>query len=262
MSWDIERIEGVAVVHMRPDPGEEKEWTFFRDLTDACDRLEHELPDCALVLTGGTRAFYGGMDYERALALFARGDVDEVRGWFARLSTTILRLFTLPRPTLAALNGDTLSLDMFTACACDFRIAVDDGARIGNTAVLHGVPLQSVFLELMKYAIGPAATSVIALSGRVFDPPAALAAGLVHRLAPAAELRECAVEWAQRLQSVPRPAYAATKHALQAETLDRMDRISAPLDTALIATLCSQANLEVQARALARLQRTPKPWRR
>jgi enoyl-CoA hydratase len=262
MSWEIEQIGNVARVGMRADPGEEKEWAFFRDLTDACDRLEQEFPDCALVLTGRAGAFYGGMDYERALALFARGDLDEIRGWHARLSTTILRLFTLPRPTIAALNGDTLSLDLLCACACDFRIAVDDGARIGNDAVLHGVPFQSVFLELMKYAIGPAATSVVALSGRVFDPPAALSAGLVHRLAPAAELSERAVEWAERLQGIARPAYAATKHALQAETLERMDQISGPLDAALIATLCSQANLEIQAQTLARLQRMPKAWRR
>jgi enoyl-CoA hydratase len=262
MGWEIECIGDVALVVMRPDPAEEKEWTFFRDLTEACDRLEQELPDCALVLTGRAGSFHGGMDYERALEMFARGDVDEIRGWFARLSTTILRLFTLPRPTVAALNGDTLSLDLLTACACDFRIAVDDRARIGSTSVLHGVPLQSVFLELLKYAIGPGATSALALSGRVFDPPGALAAGLVHRLAPAEALREDAVAWAQRLRDVPRPAYAATKHALQADTLDRMDRISAPLDTALIASLCSAANLEVQAEALRKLKQTPKSWRR
>jgi enoyl-CoA hydratase/carnithine racemase len=261
MSWGIEQIDRVAVVTMRVDPEEEKDWAFFRDLADACDRIEHEFADRAVVLTGHAGVFAAGLDYERVLELFARRDVEEIRGWFARYSTILLRLFTLPRPTVAALCGDTLSTDFFVACACDFRIGVDADARIGTRSVLHGVPIQSVFLELMKYAIGPAAASTLALSGRVLEPPEALAAGLVHRLAPAHDLRARAIDWAGRL-ACSLPAYTATKHALQAETLERMDRISAPLDAALLATLCSDDNLAAQAGALEHLRQTPKAWRR
>lgn len=262
MGWDIERIGDVALVRMRADPDEQKDWAVFRDLTDVCDRLDSDLPDCALVLTGRAGSFHAGLDSERALALFARGDSDEMRGWLARFSTILLRLFTLPRPTIAALNGTTLSADLLVACACDFRIAVDEGARIGSPALRHGVPLQSVFVELMKYALGPAATSVLTLSGRLYEPIGALDAGLVHRLAPPEELLDHALEWAQRLQQIARPAYAATKHALQADTLDRMDRLSAPLDAALVASFGARANLEAQAEALHRIRSTPKPWRR
>jgi enoyl-CoA hydratase len=262
MSWKIDRLDDVAVVTMHTDSSEEKEWAFFRDLGELCDRLDDEFPTCAVVLTGGQGGFSGGLDYERTLDLFARRDVDELRGWFARFRTTILRLFTLPRPTIAALGGDTLAADLVLACACDFRISVAEGTRIGLNGVRHGVPLPSVGVELMKYAVGSRAAASSALSGQLYDPPAALALGLVHRLAPAAELLEQTLDWARNLPARSRAAYAQTKHLLQAETLERMEHLSAPLDSSLLATFFSDANLEAQAGARERVEPIPKTWRR
>jgi len=242
MGWSIERVDDVAIVTMAAEATEKEEWVFFRELAEACDRLEDEFQSCALVLTGEGDAFEGGLALEQMLPLFARGDCDEIRGWFARYSSTLLRLFTLPRPTIAALNGDAIGSDLLTACACDFRIAVDRSARFGLHEVLHGIPLPSVFLELMRYAAGPRTTSLTALSGQPHDSGAALELGLVHQLVPRSELLETAVGLARSLPRATRQAYTTTKHLLQADTLERMDRLSTQLDTSLAAALFSNAN--------------------
>lgn len=247
MSWSIEHVDDVAVVTMTTEAAEKKEWTFFHQVTDVCDRLEDEFPDSALVLIGEGHTFAGGLDTEAILSLFARNDAEEIRGWFARFSAILLRLFTLPRPTVAALNGDAVGSDLLTACACDFRIAVDHSARIGLDEVHHGIPLPSVFLEMLRYAVGSRATSAAALSGQLYDPDAALALGLVHQLTPGPDLLETAIRAARRLAMNPRRAYATTKHLLQADTLERMDRLSTRLDTSLAAALFSDANLAARS---------------
>jgi len=247
MSWGIERQGEVAIVTMTAEASAKEEWGFFHDLTETCDRLEDELPRCAVIFTGDGSRFAGGLDGERIRSLFARGDLDEVRGWFARFSAVLLRLFTLPRPTVAALNGDALGTDLLAACACDFRVAVDHGARIGLDQLRQGIPLPSVFLELMRYAVGSRATSIATLSGQLYDPHEALALGLVHQLAAAPDLMDTAERIARGASVAPRQAYATTKHLLQADTLERMDRLSTRLDTSLGAALFSEANLAARS---------------
>lgn len=246
MSWRIQPVGDVAVVTMTRARAEKPEWAFFGDVERMCDRLEDEFPNCALVLTGQRDAFASGFETADALALFAREDPDEIRTWVRRYTTTLLRLFTLPRPTIAAINGDAIAGDLLLACACDLRLAVDEGARIGLEELQHGVPLPSVMLELLKHAAGSRAASYATLSGQLLDPQQALAWGLVDELVPRASLRTAAIELARGHTREARPAYATTKHLLQAETLDRMERLSSQLDTALLPALYSGTHSAAQ----------------
>jgi enoyl-CoA hydratase len=52
MPWAIEHHDGVATVTMNTNKANAQNPSFFRDMHAALDRLEHELPQAALVLTG------------------------------------------------------------------------------------------------------------------------------------------------------------------------------------------------------------------
>ena len=106
MPWTIERKhDHVAVVTMNTNKVNAQNPAFFADLHAAFDRLETEFNDCAVVLTGSGAVFTAGLDFDHHFPLFARRSLKEIDAWFDAYRATNLRLFTYPRPTVAAING-------------------------------------------------------------------------------------------------------------------------------------------------------------
>ena len=103
---------------------------FFADLHAAFDRLEAKFGDCAVVLTGTGAVFSAGLDLDHHFALFARRSLKEIDASFDAYRATNLRLFTYPRPTVAAINGRAYAGGLITALDCDHRIASEGGPPI------------------------------------------------------------------------------------------------------------------------------------
>jgi enoyl-CoA hydratase len=52
-----------------------------------------------------------------------------VNEWFARYRSTSMRLFTCPRPTIAAINDHAIAGGLITALCCDYRLAMHGCAK-------------------------------------------------------------------------------------------------------------------------------------
>jgi enoyl-CoA hydratase len=196
MPWTIEHHDGVATVTMNTNKANAQNPSFFRDMHAALDRLEHELPQAALVLTGQGSVFSAGLDFDYHFPLFATMSRTAVREWFDEYRATNLRLFTFPRPKVAAINGHAYAGGLITALACDYRVAVDT-AQFSLNEVPIGIPMPSVYIEMMRHAIGPMPTSLLTLSGIVIDTAEAYRLGLVHECC-STDLLAKAIAWAQK----------------------------------------------------------------
>src|SRR5215471_13572775 len=116
VAWSIERRnQHVALVTINTNKANAQNPTFFEDLHRAFDRLEAEFNDCAVVLTGTGRVFSAGLDFDHHFPLFARRSTSEVDAWFETYRATNLRIFTHPRPTVAAINGHAYAGGLITA---------------------------------------------------------------------------------------------------------------------------------------------------
>ncbi len=115
---------------------------------------------------------------------------------FVRAAHAILaRLEAMPFPTVAAINGYCLGGGLELAMACRYRVCVDDPkTTLGLPEVLLGIhpgfggTVRSVRL------LGVSTAMDLMLTGRNLRPDKALAAGLVDRVVPAAQLRAGARE--------------------------------------------------------------------
>src|SRR5262249_11196332 len=137
-----------------------------------------------VVLTGAERCFCAGLDL-RELYEFDR---TTLAAFVERLDETVLAWFTLPRPTVAAVNGHAIAGGGVLAVACDLRVAVDRDARIGLNEVQVGIPFPAVPLAVSRYALSPAHVREVLLFGALYGPPEALKRGLVDEVTPAADL--------------------------------------------------------------------------
>lgn len=173
----------------------------------------------AAVLVGYERYFSAGL----ALPLLLDLDRPAMKAFIERFGEVMVRVFRCARPIVAAVNGHAIAGGCVLALQCDWRVMVDgDDAKIGLNETQLGIGLPSSVLEPLKLAVPAASLVPIAYEGRLFSPREALSLGLVHELAPAAELEARAWARAQALASVPSTAVAQVKLGLRRGALDAM----------------------------------------
>jgi enoyl-CoA hydratase len=173
-----------------------------------------------VVLTGQDQRFSAGLDLGEHFPLFASAP-EQVAEWFREYRATNMRLFTYPRPTDAAVNGHAFAGGLITAAVCDYRVAVDTGARFSLNEVAIGIPMPAVYVRMLSYAWGERAAARTSLFSEAFEPDQAHQLGLVDELSPPDKLLPRAIAVAGSIpedcveqygRSDPPPA-AAHRHA-------------------------------------------------
>jgi enoyl-CoA hydratase len=260
MSWTIECRGRVAVVTMTTNKVNAQNRAFFADLHDAFDRLERDHPDSPVVLTGTGSRFSAGLDLGEHFPLFA-GEPAAVASWFQDYRATNMRLFTYPRPTVAAVNGHAFAGGLITAAVCDRRLAVDnEDARFGLNEVRIGIPMPAVYVRMLAYAWGEPAAARTSLQGEIFTAEQAHRLGLFHELAPAASLLDRAVAVAELTPEDCLDQYAFTKRASQAAALRDIAELADPLDRELATGMASEDARRAHRRYWEQLKSAPAPW--
>lgn len=167
-----------------------------------------------VVLQGRPGMFSGGFD----LAVFKRSPAETVQMLTegARLTE---RMLSFPRPILAVCTGHAVAMGLFLLLSADWRVGVDQGARLQAIEVQIGMTMPRFAIEVCRQRLGPAALQRAALLAMPHTPVQALRAGFLDELVPAESLAAAAQTQVARLKSLDATAFAATKQRLRADTL-------------------------------------------
>jgi methylglutaconyl-CoA hydratase len=162
----------------RPDKRNAISATMIADLQTALDEIETSHARVG-ILTGSGKAFCSGMDLEM-LAAIAQQSAAENQEDSRRLAKLFRRVWSFPRPLIAAVNGAALAGGCGIATLCDFTLAVPE-AKFGYTEVKIGFlpALVSVFLIRQ---IGEKRTRDLLLTGRILEAAEAKEIGLVNEI--------------------------------------------------------------------------------
>ncbi len=158
------------------------------------DALEQSDTVRVVVLTGAPPAFCAGFDRTE----FSGDGMEKV---FAEAIAYHHRVYTFPKPLIAAVNGPALGGGCDLAAMCDFRLAATT-ATFGQPQLRFGAP---AVYDLMRAVIGTGAAREMCLTGRQYDAHEALAIGLVNRVLDPGELLETARALARETASLPEP---------------------------------------------------------
>jgi enoyl-CoA hydratase len=196
VSIQVSRDEGVAVVTVdRPDALNALDRPTLTALRDRLAELAGDDEVRAVVLTGaGDRAFIAGADIKYMSSL----DVHEAREW-GRLGHEVGRLLeTMPKPTIAAVNGFALGGGCEFALACDIRYA-STNAKLGQPEVNIGIIPGWGGTQRLARVCGLGFAKELVYTGRMVGADEARERGLVNAVFAPEELTDRALELARAL---------------------------------------------------------------
>ncbi|MGH7409806.1 MAG: enoyl-CoA hydratase/isomerase family protein, partial [Candidatus Methylomirabilis sp.] len=139
--------------------------------------------------------------------------------WIARM---FLRLYSFPKPLIAAVNGPAIAGGCAIATLCDLTLAAAE-ARFGYTEVRIGFIPAVVSVFLIRQ-IGEKRARDLLLTGRIIGATEAQQMGLVTEVVPAERLRDRARELAALLLASSPSSLERTKRLLRHFSLSDIDR--------------------------------------
>ena len=222
---ELNVTHGIATLTLnRPDKRNAMSDGMRTEFIAALEHVSAEKSIRALVLTGNGKGFCAGGDIsgmERRMQAPA-GEI-AFNGWHRqqRVHYTQTLLHTMPKPTIAAVNGAASGLGADTALACDFIIA-SEWANFSWSYIHRGIIPDGGGMYFLPRRVGLPKAKELIFTGRKVDVDEALAMGIVDRKTSAQTLVADAQAWAAELSQG-----SATALALGKTILDQTFEMSA-----------------------------------
>ena len=180
----------------------------IREMAEALDLFEADEKIGCIIVTGSEKAFAAGADIKEMqnfnyMDVYQRDFISD--GWE--------RLAYCRKPTIAAVAGFALGGGCEFAMMCDMIIAADT-AKFGQPEIKLGTLPGAGGTQRLTRAIGKAKAMDLCLTGRMMGAEEAERSGLVARLVEPDKLMDEAMEAANTISGMSRPAVMINKESV------------------------------------------------
>lgn len=201
VEFDVIDDEIARITLNRPELLNAIDGDLLDGLDDALARLESG--DYRVgILTGAGRGFCAGADLSgtgKPWTAPAAASFKTTYDAQVRLADQMTRLYELPVPVVAAVNGVAVGGGLAYALHCDVRIAAAE-ARFGSVFIKAGFSSMDMGTSyLLPRIVGAGVARELMLTGRIIDAQEAYRIHLVHEVVPAAELTDAALAMARSI---------------------------------------------------------------
>jgi len=179
-----------------------------RELAESLKGVRDDSQVRGLVLGSANDKFFSiGFDIPELFDLAE----DDFATFFRAFNRLCLDLYTLPKPTVAAITGHAIAGGCILALCCDYRFIAQGRKLMGLNEIQLGVPVPYVADCVMQQVVGARNAREIAYTGQFFAPEALLQMGLVDRVLPLEQVRQQAIEKSEALGALSPAAFATIK---------------------------------------------------
>ena len=181
-------------------------------LADALEDLDKEDPIRATVIASAGKAFCAGADLAAPSGL---GGPNAMQGINA-LYVEAVRLFSIRKPIVVAVQGAAVGAGLGLALVGDFRVAAPEARFTANFVKLGFHPGFGITYTLPR-VVGHQRAQLMCLTGRRITGEQALEWGLADELAPLDKLRETAMNMAREIAENAPLAVESTRATFRSE---------------------------------------------
>jgi methylglutaconyl-CoA hydratase len=217
----LECKDNIATITLnRPDKRNAISPAMIADIQSALEAIEKNHATRVVILTGAGKAFCAGMDLD-TLAAIAKQTPAENQEDSRRIAKLLRRIWSFPRPMIAAVNGAAYAGGCGIATLCDFTLSAPE-AKYGYTEVKIGF-LPAIVSVFLTRQIGEKRARDLLLTGRIINAHEAREFGMVTEVVPAENLMERAHELAAELIAASPNSLARSKQLLTSAAAASID---------------------------------------
>jgi enoyl-CoA hydratase/carnithine racemase len=204
----VEHVGTVAIVKLSRSVTNPIDLDLVNELGDAVERLRHDARTGAIVLSSASDKFFSiGWNIPDLYPL----EIPDFRTFYQAFNRLTMELYTLAKPTVAAITGHATAGGCILPLCCDWRVIAEGRKLMGLNEVLLGVPVPYPGDRILRDLVGARAAGEVMEIGAFYEPPALLEMGMVNEVVPLDEVRARAVERARYMADLPASAYSVIK---------------------------------------------------
>ena len=243
-----ETIGRIAVLKLDRPPANAIDLDLAEAFENALATIEERDETDALVITGVGSCFSGGLDL-KAVPTYDRA---QQQAMVMAVNRMFGRLYGLPLPTIAAVNGHAIAGGVILTLGCDYRIGAEGNYKLGLAEARVGVVYPVAAMAIVRSELAPATARTMVLTARNYNPREALEMGVLDELQPPDRLLARAMEVAGEMAALPRSAYRRIKRGLRAQALASIDDAISNRNEPMLDSWLSDETRTASAEALKR----------
>lgn len=188
ITLDIQDNIGTLTLN-RPDKRNAFNQLMTQEFLDCLQKVEQNNNIRVLIITGAGKVFCSGADLNEVFlkAIDDRKQGNEPFDIAQWTKDACLKLYNLPIPTIASLNGPAIGLGLTITLACDLRVACEE-ATLAIPFTRFNIMPEFGSSYLLPRIIGIAKACEIAYTGRQVTAQEASSMGLVNTVVAASNL--------------------------------------------------------------------------
>jgi methylglutaconyl-CoA hydratase len=244
----------VVITLNRPDKRNALSRGLIEALAEAFTRAKEDDQARCVILTAAGPVFCAGMDLaELQESLTAPKETSPVWQDALRLAKLFDLIYTLPKPTIVAVQGPAVAGGAGLVTVCDLALAVPE-AKFGYPEVRRGLVAAMVMPHLMRH-VGERLARYLLLTGELIDGAEALRSGLINEVVSAGNLMDRAHAVARAIAEGGPNALAKTK-----DYLHLFSRQALSIEEAAQGSAAPRLTEECQQGLRAFFAKQPVPW--
>jgi enoyl-CoA hydratase/carnithine racemase len=177
-----------------------------------------------LVLTSSNDKFFSiGFNIPELIEL----PRDDLKHFYSSFNQLCIDLFTLPKPTIAAITGHAIAGGCIMTLCCDYRFIAQGRKLMGLNEIKLGLPVPYVADCILRNLLEVRHAREIMEVGDFYLPEASSQMGLVDQVLPLEGVITEAGELVETIGSYPEDAFAAIKRnrveGIEKHILDKLE---------------------------------------
>ncbi len=183
----------------------------INELTESLHKVRDNTDVNSLVLSSSNDKFFSiGLDIPQLFELTK----EDFKVFYQTFNRVCIDLYTLPKPTIAAITGHATAGGCILALCCDYRFIAEGRKLMGLNEIKLGVPVPYPADCILRQIVGTRYAREITNTGEFFQPETLLQMGMVDQVLPLEQVRPKSIEKAKLLGALPHKAFEMSKRNL------------------------------------------------
>ena len=220
----LSQTEDISIINLDDGKANVFSPTMIEAVNDCLDKIPTD--SGSLVIKGRDEIFSGGFD----LKIIQSGDNNLIKEMSLAGFKLLSRVFSFPRPVIAACTGHGIALGAFLLCCCDYRVGVKGGYMVGANEMRTNMVIPTPILELIRFRVAQTHKYRAIIGAEMYNLDQAIDVGYIDEIVDLKNLDERVMEKAKELSEMGHPSYTITKELLIKDTHQAIEDYLSKLD--------------------------------